>query len=146
MSRAICSAFLVCASLAFIVLLHLNTNAQETTNVGTANAQIRKLQQERVETLQRAVEFALMQYREGVRDYRTVFVLQRNLLDAELDLADTREDQIRVLTSQLKIAKGSLALTEARFRSGAVSELDVLEAKSARLCVEIKLLKLRRTD
>ena len=83
MSRAICSAFLVCASLAFIVLLHLNTNAQETTNVGTANAQIRKLQQERVETLQRAVEFALMQYREGVRDYRTVFVLQRNLLDAE---------------------------------------------------------------
>lgn len=144
MSRAICSAFLVCASLTFIVLLHLNTNAQETTNSGTTDAQIRKLQQDRVETLQRAVALALSQYQDGALDYRTVLVSQHNLLDAELDLAGTREDQIRVLASQLKIATRSLAFTKVKFRAGLVTQLDVLGAKSAKLRVDIELLRLRR--
>ena len=41
---------------------------------------------------------------------KIVFVTQLDLLHAKLDMADTREEQIKVLASQLKIAKGLLEI------------------------------------
>jgi len=140
------SAILVSSSLALAMVWHPSANAQETSNVETANANVRALQQERVDVLQRAVELALEQYRAGTLDYRSVHATQRDLLDAQLDIAETREERIGVLRSQLKVAKGSLAISEMRFESGQTSKLDVYQAKSAAIRIEIQLLKLLRMD
>jgi len=56
------------------------------------------------------------------------------------------DKEIKVLAEQLKVAKGSLAVTEARVQSGQASVLDVQQAKAAALGVEIQLLKLRRKE
>jgi outer membrane protein TolC len=112
----------------------------------TSNAKIRNLQEERVTTLRQAVKLALIQYTDGASDIKPVFALQLDLLDAELDLAETRADQIKVLASQLKIAKGSLAAAEQKFQGGMAGNLDVLEAKSVSLRIEIRLLKVRLAD
>ena len=140
------SALLVSFSLAVAAFWHLSTNAQETSNVETANVQIRTLQQERVDVLQSAVEFALAQYRTGNIDFRSVYVTQSDLFNAQLDMADTREERTKILTSQLKIARGSLANSEARFQSGLTTTLEVCQAKSAALHIEIQLLKLLPID
>jgi len=134
------------SSLALGVVWHPSAIAQEASNVETANANVRALQQERVDVLQRAVELALEQYRAGTLDYRSVHATQRDLLDAQLDIAETREERIGVLRSQLKVAKGSLAISEMRFESGQTSKLDVYQAKSAAIRIEIQLLKLLRMD
>ena len=140
------SALLVFSSLALALLWHLSANAQETSNVETANAKVRTLQQERVDILQRAVELALKQYRAGALDFRSVHATQSDLLDAQLDMAKTREERISVLRSQLKVAKGAMAISEMRFESGQTSKLEVYQAKSAALRIEIQLLKQLRID
>ena len=140
------SALLVFSSLALAVLWHLSANAQETSNVETANAKVRTLQQERVDILQRAVELALKQYREGELDFRSVHATQSDLLDAQFDMAKTREERISVLRSQLKVTKGAMAISEMRFESGQTSKLEVYQAKSAALRIEIQLLKQLRID
>ena len=140
------SAILVVSSLALAMLWHSSANAQETSNVEAANTKVRTLQQERVDVLQRAVELALEQYREGALDFRSVHATQSDLLDAQLDMAETREERIRILRSKLKIAKGSMAISEMRFENGQTSKLEIYQAKSAALRIEIQLLKLLRKD
>jgi outer membrane protein TolC len=119
---------------------------QEPNSREAAKAKIRKLQQERVILLQKAVEVALAQYREGRQDFRTVKFAQQELLKAKLEMAETHEEQIQLLTSQLKVAKGSLAIAEAMYQAGQTTELDVLQARSAVIHIEIRLLKLRVSD
>ena len=134
-------AILVFSSLAVAMLWPLSANSQETSNVETANAKVRTLQRERVVVLQQAVELALEQYRAGTLDFRSLHAMQSDLLDAQLDMAKTRDERIRVLRSQLKAAKESLAVSEMRFENGETSKLEIYQAKSAALRIEIQLLK-----
>ncbi len=140
------TALLVSFSLAFVALLHLSARAQESPNLETVNAQIRALQQKRVDVLQQAVEEAREQFRQGILDFQSVYATQRDLLDAQLDMAGTREERIRLLTSQLKIARDSLEISEMKFQNGLITSLDVHRATSAALRIEIQLLKLQRPD
>ena len=159
-------ALLACSSLVFVVLLHLAADAQEAAtrlgvrdspheskrprdpklSAGTIKTQIRQLQEERVAALKEANEIVINQYRTGSADYKTVFVTQHALMDAMLDLADTREDRIRALESLLKNAKLSLELSKRMVDAGVASKLDLLQAKSAKISIEIKLLRLVGTD
>ena len=118
-------------------------NAQERTSVKETKAKIRKLQQERVEVLHQAAQVALAFYREGARDFRTVYSAQQDLLEAKLDMAETREERMAVLTSQLKTANGLLAVAEEMFQAGKITVLDVHQARSKNLSIEIRLLKMR---
>jgi outer membrane protein TolC len=70
-----------------------------------------------------------------------VFTARRDLQEAELDAAKTREDRIAVLEEQLEIAKQSVSLAERMFESGRVSEIGVLREQAALLSVEIELLR-----
>ena len=120
--------------------------AQDQEDPGAINARIRRLQQERVETLQRAADLAQAQYREGTIGFRVVLAARQDLLEARLDMAETREEKAEVLTSQLKLARESLAVAEARYRAARTTLLDVHQAKSALLRVEIRLLKVRAPE
>ena len=139
-------AFLVLFALAVAMLWHLNANSQETPRVETADAQVRALQQERVMVLSRAVSLAQSKYRSGALELRSVCATQSDLLDAQFDMAMTREERIVILRSQLKIAKAVMAVSEKRFQNGKTSELEVCLAKSAALGIEIQLLKLLGLD
>jgi outer membrane protein TolC len=79
-------------------------------------------------------------------DYHAIHFVQRELLEARLDVAETRQERAEQLASQLKIVKGSLAIAEARCIAGAVSKLDVHWARADVLHVRIQLLKLAETD
>jgi outer membrane protein TolC len=131
---------------ASIVPLQVTASAQESSDVETATAKLRELQQERVDVLQTAVKLALAQYRQGALDFKTVHAIQHELLDAKLDMAETREERIRVLSSQLKTAEGGLMIAEARFQAAQTISLDVHQAKSAGLRIKIQLLKLRQAE
>jgi outer membrane protein TolC len=121
-------------------------NARQPISVKETKAKIRKLQQERVEVLNQALDVALTLYREGALDIGRVHSVQQDLLAAQLEMVETREAQIDVLTSQLKIAKRSLAVAEEMFQAGAATVLDVHQARSAMLDIEIRLLRRRVID
>jgi uncharacterized protein (TIGR03067 family) len=116
-------------------------NARQPSSIKETKAKIRKLQQERVEVLNQALEVAFTLYREGALDFRRVHSVQQDLLEAQLDLVETSEAQIEVLKSQLKIAKRSLAVAQQMFQAGATTVLDVHQARSAMLGIEIRLLR-----
>lgn len=140
------STLLVLSLPAWLVAWHATASAQEPTNLETAEAEIRSLQEERIDLLQRAVELALAQYREGVLGFKSVHETKRDLFDAQLEIAETREERIRLLTSQLNIAEAALAMAEARFQAALTTALDVHQARSAMLRIKIQLLKLRQVD
>ena len=140
------SVSLVFTLASFLLGLHPTSTAQESANSDATNARLQELQQERVDVLKQAVEVALELYGEGKRDFSVVRATQEDLLEAQLEMTQTRDERIRVLASQLKIAKGSLVVAEMRSRGGVTSVLDVHQAKSVVLRVEILLLKLQGTE
>jgi outer membrane protein TolC len=66
------------------------------------------------------------------------------LLAAKLDIADTVDERISILESQLKIAHGTRELVVSLFEMGRISPLDVLQAESVAQRIEIELLQQRR--
>jgi outer membrane protein TolC len=114
--------------------------AKATTDV---SSKIRELQAERVKLLERGMELVSMAYAKGSRDFAAVFELQLELLDAKLDAAASKEEQIAVLNSQLKVANQTHEMARQRFENGSVSQLDVIQAKAVALRIEIELLKLK---
>ncbi len=137
------STFVVSALLTLVVLLPVSATAQDTANLEATDANIRNLQQQRLKTIERAFQAALNPRQ---TNFRILLVTQLGLLDAQLDMADTREDQMRVLESNLKNAKDVAQIAQTRLRGGSTSELDVQQAESAALRIEITLLKLRGTN
>jgi outer membrane protein TolC len=105
---------------------------------------IRELQAERVKLLERGMELVVMAYTEGSCDLTSMINLQFELLDAKLDAAESKEEEIAVLSSQLKVANQTLEMVRQRFESGRVSRLDVIQAKSVALRIEIEHLKRQR--
>ena len=139
-------------SLSLILLLCSTTHADDkappenTKNPETATAKIRRLQLERIEVLRQSVKFVTVAYRQGTLDFERVVSSQRKLLDAKLDMAQTRAERINVLAEQLKLAQQLLEFADQKFRVGLSTQLGVWEAKSAALRIEIELMKLRQLD
>ena len=129
MNRLIATG-LVLSLLSLFVPLLGSAESWEPDSREATNAKIEKLQQERVKVLHQAVKVALAHYREGALDFKTVHSFQQELLGAKLDMAETREQQIELLTSQMKTAKDSLAIAEAMYQAGDTTVLDVHQAKS----------------
>ena len=65
--------------------------AKNTSDVST---KIRDLQAERIKVLERGMELVSMAYAEGARDFTCVYNLQLDLLDAKLDAASSKEEEI----------------------------------------------------
>jgi outer membrane protein TolC len=106
-------------------------------------AELKQLQKQRVATLARLVDVLTAQYKVGTVDYAGVHQARRELLDAKLDLAETRAERVAVLEQQIKAAKQSLDVVQMRFNAGRVSEADVCRARAFCLETEIKLVQER---
>ena len=84
-----------------------------------------------------------MAYAEGSCDFTSVFKFQLELLDAKLDTAASQQEEIAVLSSQLEFANQIHEMARQRYENGGASQLDVIQAKSVALRIEIELLQLK---
>ncbi len=135
------SAAVVLSLLAVLALLQENAVAQEATGAKTDDTKVRQLQLKRLATLERAVAVVERQYQEGATDFSRVHQLQTDWLIAAIDQASSPKERIDLLTKQLAVARAAWQIAEAQFDGGRVSELDVLQARSVTLQVEIELAK-----
>jgi hypothetical protein len=62
-------------------------------------------------------------------------------LGAELDVAETKEERIRILTTLHETAKGQEDMQKDRHAAALISDFEVLQAKAVRLKAEIALTR-----
>jgi len=130
--------------LAGSLLVAQPVTAQQNSKPTTGNAaELRKLQANRVVVLKELVDLSFVGYREGEFALGQVLEAQHDLIDAQLEMAETPDQRIALLETQLKIAKRSFEVAEQLRRAREVSVCDPLRAKAALLAVEIKLLQER---
>jgi outer membrane protein TolC len=106
-------------------------------------AQLKALQDERVEVLTELVKCTVAQYQVGGVTIDAVISAQNELVAAKLDATDETEKRIALLTQQLEMVTQLLKITEARHEMGRTTMTDVYRAKSLLLDVKIKLARER---
>lgn len=106
-------------------------------------AQLKALQDERVEVLAQLVKHTMAQYQMGTAQLSEIIAAQRELLAARLDSTHDPEKRVALLVDQLESAAQLLKMTEARLAVGQTTQADVYRAKSSYLDVKIKLFQER---
>ena len=81
------------------------------------------------------------QFRHGIGTHDAVIRASNQLLDAELELAQTREERIGIHKQRVRNLKELEEYARQRQRAAQVSVDKVLEARAARLGAEIELLR-----
>jgi RNA polymerase sigma factor (sigma-70 family) len=108
-----------------------------------ANERIRQLQRERVKALEEQLQLLLERVKDGRSSLSDTLEVVRELAEAELDVADTREARIAAVEKMHK----QLTTIEAQLiqlqETGLQTKSGVLQAKAARLKAEIELEKLK---
>jgi len=103
-----------------------------------------EMMQQRALLLQEAVDLAVIRYRQGESRYDVVLSLQRDLLDAELQLATNREQRIAVYRRLVDNMTTAEKVARQLYEAKEVSQIDYLRAKAARLQAQIDLEKAMR--
>jgi outer membrane protein TolC len=132
-------ALAVLACLIFAAV-SIQASAAEVTADDVA-AQIKPLQKERVETLKSLVELYVQYYREGKVEITPVIGAQTELVTAQLESTENRDERIALLTERLNAVTSFLKLAEQRWAAGMSSQADVYRAKSLLLDTKIRLLR-----
>jgi outer membrane protein TolC len=104
-------------------------------------AKIRKLQLERRDVLQKAVQSREQEYQAGRATLDDLLKLSRRLLGAELELAATARQRLEAHAAHLKRAKEAEKLTATRYEAGRASFVDHSLSRAARLQAEVGWLK-----
>lgn len=78
------------------------------------------------------------QYEQGTINFLDLMAAQQELLEMQLKLAKTKQDRIKILSSQLETAKKMEQSVEVRFQNGDVPKTDVLKARLE--CMKIELM------
>jgi hypothetical protein len=138
-----CHRLLVCIPAAAILWCSLAT-PEEAKKADDLAAEIRSLQKERIAILQQAVHLSRTMYEGGRRNFEPVVRTHLELLDAELDGAETVAERIKLLSTQLKMTDESVELTKQLFELGKTSNLEYTQAKALQIRIKISLLKSRQ--
>jgi outer membrane protein TolC len=104
-----------------------------------ASPELKKIRQERVETLRQAVDFAQESFAKGVGPIEEVERLNAMLMDARLRAAASADERAAVLREALAVAKQQEEMATQRVQTGLGTEVMRLEAKAYRLGVEERL-------
>ena len=137
------------------------TAQQESEPTADITARTRELQTQRVETLKTLLRLRRSHYKGAECSLHEVLAAQHDLLNAELEMAETSDKLIALLELQIKWAKEMVETAEfvsasarklrdwrgrdGQFRSAEIAEqeIDHLQAKTALLEIEIRLLRER---
>lgn len=120
---------------AFTFLGH-NVPAAQTE---TKDSKLDALLKERLSAARAVVKVADLEYASGKTSFDRVHQATKALLRAELDLSDSDKERIRVLEEAVALAKTNETYAAERYKSGLVTQSDVLMAGVARLEAEIDL-------
>ena len=121
-----------------LLIIGLGMAPTATGNIAQPE-KIQKLLEEQRAVLKEAVQLAVREYRTGRVDFDSVLELRRDLLIAELELAASREERIKLLEEFAELANEFEKFATERFRSGQGTQVDVLRAKAALLKSQIDL-------
>lgn len=109
------------------------------------NARLLALQQERLTVLRQieaAVQARVARGIEGT-SYHDLLKAQRDVLNAELELATGDSQRIAILEKLLSVDKRFEEIVKARIRAGDAAQADLLPVTADRLSTEIALEKVR---
>jgi hypothetical protein len=104
-------------------------------------AEIKTLLKERHKLLNMVVAHFMDQYKVGIVDFTQIAPAQRDLLRATLELEEDDEKRVGLLQQGERTAKEFVKIAEARFKLGARTEVDLLQAKVVLLEIQIELLR-----
>ncbi len=93
------------------------------------------------ETSQQLFKVRTAEYRAEKIGAQKLFASQQRLFDIELQLAKTADQRKQVRAKQLSLSKEIEKLVEARYRTGAGDQGDVLETRLLRMSIELSILK-----
>jgi outer membrane protein TolC len=113
---------------------------------GDKPAEVESLLKERQEATQKLVDVLVSQYRAGTVDFIRMESAQRQLANAELELAKNRDARIAARQKQAELCRDVEKICQVRFNAGKVGEADVAEARAERLTAEIGLLREKADD
>ena len=130
---------------AALVIARTGWSEQQGEKKAKAKAKLEQLRKERIETLEKVVEKAKIQYEKGAgayRDFTTFNAAQEELVEAKLEATEKSEERINLLKEQLKIAQETFDYLEGQRKAGfVVSGTESLLAKAHCLKVEIEIAK-----
>jgi hypothetical protein len=100
----------------------------------------RRLLLERRDVLKQLSELQLKSYQQGEASFAAALLAYRELLDADLELADQRFERIEIYKRLLKSMQDLEATTKELFKAQEASITDVLSSAAARLKVQADLI------
>lgn len=113
----------------------------EAESPAVAEARLRQLLGARLEVLSTRHEALLQLYFSGLATFESTIDAQEDLLEAQLDLAATKQQRIAAIQALLEVAIDREKMVVARVDQGTIPITDKLLATSARLKMEIRLLR-----
>ena len=138
-SAVISSLCVVVASLA--VLLSSQTAGSQDKKPTSPENKINSLLVERRDTLRQLVDSVTAQYKAGRTTLDNVIRARNGLLDAELEIAKTKTERIRIHEERVKNFRDLENAIKRRYTVGKGTYEEMLTAKAARLKSEIELLR-----
>ena len=106
---------------------------------GQKNGKVKELQKERLATLKTLSDLTVKDYKSGRVSFDRVHQAMRAVLDAELEMCESDKERVTILEEAVKLAKEYETIAEAQYKTGKVTQSDVLMAKVNRLDTEIAL-------
>jgi hypothetical protein len=105
------------------------------------DAEIKKLLKERYEALSQAADLLRTPFREGKVKFDTLAAVQRDALEANLDLYESPTERVAALRKLLDGVTATYEMAKAQFQSGAVNIVVLHQAKAMILAARIALLR-----
>ncbi|QDV66291.1 hypothetical protein [Crateriforma conspicua] len=145
-------SILVAITAGLLVIQHSDADNQPSDHEANSNNMddmdpvIRKLLTERRDTYKSLVEIVNQSYLVGRAEHRQLIQVQNDLLQAELDLATTRSERLKIHQQLVDNLQAYEKLLEARFANGTTQQTDVLSTKADRLKAEVALRRLQLQD
>ncbi len=135
--RSYFSVIIVVASTFFIASF---TNAQESAEADE-RPQLEELMIQRRDVLLQLVKTLEMKFSQGLCRVDSVVAARAQLLDAELELATTKDARLKILHKQIKNLRELEDSLKIRHQAGQVPSDTLLSARAARLKAEIALAR-----
>ena len=140
MTAAIPTILCVLATSICLILPSLPAASQTKRNA-TSEENLQSLLTERRDTLRQIVNLVESYYKQGNETLGNVIKARNDLLDAELNIANTHAERIRIRKEQVKNYRELEDGLTARHTSGEITSFEILVAKAMRLDAEIQLLR-----
>lgn len=127
------------ATVGLIVVASMPSQSNGQTNTNESSARIRKLLKERRDVMAQRVEYFDAQFHNAKITRVPVLEARDDLIAAEIDLAETRNERLELLKSRVANLK-EVEESRIALRTRAMADTsEVLQATSQRLLAEIEL-------